>query len=355
MRKRSTEFLDLIAQMRSSLPSEKLKHVQYEALCDVEIGLHVQRRLMPGTPAREAWALFSGYPFAAARGIGVDLASETMLQAARYTLWPLRRPSAWRDALETYQKRDRRLRAFDVPDLERVAVLRALNVAPDRFGVYDTLLRQAPPLRGEPQAIAQPGVNAFPIGRTVATVDLPELPVFAPPRHDVDRLPVGRGEARTFSREELLQTALDMDEVHYMNWVGRLTNIRFFVPGPDGYEPGTTFTVDGLQHLLGIVGAGKSTLRDVIAVHLANQGLRITVIVGDVAEQLKLVQLYNVYTSGAAAPVIGASGKEQHAQRLHRRLAGRGHNSLLAHQDPGFTYLSTSCALNALRACNKIL
>lgn len=71
--------------------------------------------------------------------------------------------------------------------------------------------------------------------------------------------------------------------------------------------------------------------------------------VGDVAEQLKLVELYNTHAPGSAAPVFGATGRQQHAERLHRRTAGRGEPNLLAYLDPGFQYLSTSCALNALR------
>jgi hypothetical protein len=72
--------------------------------------------------------------------------------------------------------------------------------------------------------------------------------------------------------------------------------------------------------------------------------------VGDVAESLKLVELYNTHlTCGRkAAPIIGAFQRELHAQRLHRRLAGRGQHNVLSHADPGFAYLSTSCAINAL-------
>ncbi|MFE2043783.1 hypothetical protein ACFXAZ_23200 [Streptomyces sp. NPDC059477] len=140
-----------------------------------------------------------------------------------------------------------------------------------------------------------------------------------------------------------------MDSVKSQDWAGRLERIRVFVRGASGFERTDVFEVARIQHLLGIVGAGKSTLRDVLAVYLARRGRRVTVVVGDVAEQLKLVELYNTYAPGSAAPVLGAAGREQHAERLHRRLAGRGERNLLAHTDAGFAYLSTSCALNALR------
>ena len=49
-----------------------------------------------------------------------------------------------------------------------------------------------------------------------------------------------------------------------------------------------------------------------------------------------------------AAPIIGSSARERHAQRLHRRIASRDTPNILAHDDPGFRYLSTSCVINNL-------
>jgi pPIWI RE three-gene island domain Z len=328
-----------------------LKKSQLEALCEVEIGLHLQHKLMPGTPAVTAWALFSGYPFARAWGVGVGDERERMLRTARYTLWTLRRRNAWIDALEAYQKLDRVLRGYDVPDLAQPAVRRIVSVVPDRWDHYDKLLHRAPPLAGDILPPAKPGGHRFPVGRTMATLRLPDTPkIDAPISHDVHLLPAGGGRPLTFTWKGLLDTAADMDAKEHQNWVDRLGDIRLFIRADGSFERAEEFSVSRIQHLLGIVGAGKSTLRDVITVHLVNKcRQRVTVVVGDVAEILKLVRLYNTYTEDAAAPILGASGRQQHAQRLHRRLVGRGNYNLLAHDDPGFSYLSTSCVLNALR------
>jgi hypothetical protein len=50
-----------------------------------------------------------------------------------------------------------------------------------------------------------------------------------------------------------------------------------------------------------------------------------------------------------AAPVLGQSTRERNIARLHRRLATVGAPSLLAHDHPGFRYLSSACAVDALR------
>ncbi|MFE7459844.1 hypothetical protein [Streptomyces sp. NPDC057554] len=359
MRSITPPLTDVLRTLRAFL-GESGRGPALEALCQVELGLYLQEKLMPGSPAGSAWVLFSGYGFAEAYGTPLPPDAERTLRIARYSLWTLRRSRTWREALEGYQLFDPRVRGYDVPDTEAPATRRELSVATDRFPVYEQLLRAAPPLAGKRMQVAGQGPHAFPVSRTLAVVDLPPVPHAPLVAHDLGLEPAGGGEPLVFTRRSLERTAAEMDATHARTGEGRprwLERLRAF--DLSAKENGTfhkagkgedfTFTVDGIQHLLGIVGAGKSTLRDIIAVHLAKLGRRTTIVVTDVAEVLKLVQLYNLHTGGAAAPVLGSSGRERHAQRLHRRLAGRGEHRLLAHDDPAFAYLGTSCVLNTLR------
>ncbi|MEU7226766.1 hypothetical protein [Streptomyces chrestomyceticus] len=326
-----------------------VRRAALESLCQVEVGLRLQGKLMPGSPAAHAWTLFSGYPFATAWGAPLPPDGEAMLRAARYSLWTLRRRRAWREALERYQRHARLLRGFDVSDPDRPAVRQEVAVAGRRWSDYDDLLRCAPPLAGELLRVAGTGPHAFPIGHALAVVDLPSVPSVPLIAHDVDMLPTGNGEPLTFSLAELEATAAEMDAVQHCDWVGRLRRLSLSTRTEDGFKRSDSFAVDRIQHLLGIVGAGKSTLRDIITVHLAKRDRRVTVVVDNVAEVFRLVELYNIHADGVAAPVLGAAGRERHAQRLHRRLTGRGEHRILAHDDPAFAYLGTSCPLNTLR------
>ncbi|MFF5564038.1 hypothetical protein ACFY7Z_18335 [Streptomyces sp. NPDC012623] len=350
---------DVLRALQAFLGSSVRKPA-LEGMCQVELGLYLQQRLMPGSPAGSAWVLFSGYGFAEAHGAPLPPDAEKTLRVARYSLWTLRRGRAWREALESYQRFDPRVRGYDVPDIEAPALRREISVASDRFQAYEQLLRAAPPLAGKRPPVAGPGPHAFPVSRSLAVVDLPVVPDTPVVAHDMDLCPAGAGEPLIFTRSGLEHTAAEMDATHARAGTGSpprwLERLRAFELSAKEKEGGTfhkthdfTFTIDKILHLLGIVGAGKSTLRDIIAVHLAKLGKRTTVVVSDVAEVLKLVELYNLYTEGAAAPVLGSSGRERHAQRLHRRLAGRGEHRLLAHDDPAFVYLGTSCALNVRR------
>ncbi|MEU0691789.1 hypothetical protein [Streptomyces uncialis] len=346
----------LQAFLGASVPKPTL-----EALCQVELGLYLQEKLMPGSPAGAAWVLFSGYGFADAYGASLLPDTAQTLRVARYSLWTLRRSRTWREALESYQRFDSRVRGYEVPDPESPATRREISLAGDRFAVYERLLRAAPPLAGKPMSVAGQGPHAFPVSRTMAVVDLPLLPRTPLVAHDMDLEPAGGGEPLVFTRKSLERTAAEMDAAYARTggvrrpcWLERLRAFDLSTKENGTFHKADknedyTFTVDGIQHLLGIVGAGKSTLRDIVAVHLAKLGKRTTIVVTDVAEVLKLVQLYNLYTDGGAAPVLGSSGRERHAQRLHRRLAGRGEHRLLAHDDPAFAYLGTSCVLNVIR------
>jgi hypothetical protein len=347
MRSTARSLNEVVTLLSKAAP--KLKSARLVSLCEIEIGLFLQETFAADAPAADAWILFSGYPFAQAWGI-VEAAQELTLRTARHTLWTWGRRQAWSEALIEYQDLDRQLRGYDVarPD-GPVARRSSLSVAPKRWDAYAQLLNQAPEFAGRPMTFAKAGRHAFPIGRHLASVHLPDSALSSPVGHNLAELPVNGGKPLSFLWDDLLETAAFMDSVKFANWVSRLQPIRLFTRRSGEFQRTDRLEVARIQHLLGIVGAGKSTLRDVLAVHLALRGLRATVVVGDVAELLKLVQFYNTYVPGAAAPVLGTSGRQQHAERLHRRLIGRNEHNVLAHDDPAFGYLSTSCALNALR------
>ncbi|MET8846979.1 hypothetical protein [Amycolatopsis sp. NPDC004625] len=340
----------VLAPVLRDLEEAGLRKEQAALLCDVELGLLLHQRMNPDEAVGGAWVLFCGIPYARGRGLASTEEAMTALRSARFTLWTVRRRTAWHDALAAYQELARKFRAFDVPRPDvRIVRLPTEGIADDRFASYGRLLAAAPPFEGRPATFARRGPHRFQAGRATVRVDLPDtghLP--RPAAHDVDLRPTGNGEPITVVWNDLITTAESMDAVECHHWARRLRSVRLRTKGDSTFRPDGAFTIAGIEHLLGIVGAGKSTLRDVLTVHLARQGRRITVVVGDVAETLALVRLYNVYTGGKAAPVLGASGKERHAQRMHRRLTGRGEANVLAHDDAGFGYLSTSCTVNAL-------
>ena len=180
----------------------------------------------------------------------------------------------------------------------------------------------------------------------------------APPgaEHELGTPLAGGGKPLRVRWDELADTAAWMDaELAARNeppgrWAYRFNRVGLSVRDTErsDFTGSDVLSIDQMLHIVGMVGAGKSTLRDVLAVWAAQHGLRSTLVVSDVAEALHLVALFTSL-GFTAAPVLGASTRERHVQRMHRRLAARGNASLLAHDSPAFDYLSTACPLDALR------
>ncbi len=283
-----------------------------------------------------------------------------MLIAGRHLLWHLRRGRAWERTLETYRGLPDRLRAYEVTALDRPARRREPAVASDRFAVYDAALTALPPLARKALPLAPAGRATFVDRRRPTSVTLPEeLRPDPVPGHAPEAGRPGKGDPLTISRTELIETARWMDATERENevenpghWEDRLTELHIFPRDADGmgFSQEGDLRLDGLLHLAGMVGAGKSTLMTLLAVWGARRtpALRTTLVVGDVAEQLRLTALFRDLGL-TATPVLGLTTRETHVQRLHRRLASREVHNLLDHDDPGFDHLSTVCVVDALR------
>ncbi|MGM9468460.1 signal recognition particle [Streptomyces murinus] len=324
----------------------------------VELGLYLLERLCPGEPAVAAWPLLGGYPFALAQQKTPE--RERMLRVARHLLWPLRRPRTWERALRQYASFPAEVRGYRITDLHAPAVREEVAVLAERWQEYERALSSAPRFYPRRQlAIAQPGKSyRFPQGKLITSVRLPRhLPVAPTYPHALVPPPTA-GQPINTTLAKLRETAEWMDlklgiADPRQSWLRRVQRIELDVldTARSAFGPlGTTDTlsVTGLFHLVGMVGAGKSTLRDVLTVETARQGRRVTIIVGDVAEQLRMVQLF-LQLDLKVAPVLGASTRTRNVERMHRRLSGAGAGSLLAHEAHHFTYLSTACPLDAVR------
>lgn len=340
------------------LPPE-LRETKAPVFCQIELALRLLEAVAPGEAAEGAYTLLGGYPFARARGLAVTKQHEIALTAARHLLWTMRRRRPWTQLLGAYRQFPERLRAYEVPPGEPPRRL-PLAVAAGRMDVYDAALAALPPFAAEKLKLAPPGRSGFIERRRSTSVTVPEdLRYERPPGHDLAEGRPGDGGALTIKRKYLVETARWMDaqerdrEVERPgNWESRLKDLHIAPRDPDGknFTEQQEFKLDGLTHMAGMVGAGKSTLMILAAVWAARRPtpLRTTLVVGDVAEQLRLSALLNEIGI-PAVPVLGASTRENHVQRLHRRLAAQGRANLLDHDDRGFDELSTVCVLDALR------
>ncbi|MBX9386927.1 hypothetical protein ACFPZ0_00675 [Streptomonospora nanhaiensis] len=371
MRDRSTWYRDIAKDLTGQWSREGGQTrigARISLLCRVELGLRLLQHLDPAAPPEGVWPLISGYPFARAAGLVRGEREERMLTAARHLLWTLRRRSAWQQALERYRDIPEHLRGYRLPgDGGPARWVGATTAGRARLETYDAALGTLPPFARRELPLAPPGESRFLQRRRWTSVHLPEELAFAPaPGHDLTaphsadpgRLNVPLAElAETAEWLEKAEAAADPVGAHG-DWVRRLTNLHvdWRTANGRGFTETNTLRLDGLLHMVGMVGAGKTTLMVLLAAWAARRGLRTTLVVGDVAEQLRLTELlrgafitFHPDQPPVAAPIIGGSMRERHVQRLHRRRAARGGHSLLTHDDPAFDHLSTVCVVDALR------
>ncbi|WP_328671971.1 hypothetical protein [Streptomyces sp. NBC_00328] len=359
MRDRSSWYKPVVAAL-GPWPEEHAR-TRPALLCQVELALRLLETVAPGHAADGAWTLLGGYGlrFARAAKLSIGAAEETALSTARHLLWPMRRGRMWRQSLDAYLELPERLRAYRVTADGEPAHRVPLKVAANRLAVYDDALANLPGFATKELPQADAGEHRFMDRRhrrTSVTVpaDLVQDPF---PGHPLGAERPATAGPLDVPLDELADVARWMDAAERRlglkagNWAERLDHLDLDTRTPDGtaFEEADALPLAGLTHLVGMVGAGKSTLMTLLAVWAHQNNLRITLVVGDVAEQLTLTELFR--TLGLKAAVVqGGTTRPQHAQRLHRRLASRGEHSLLSHTGSVFTHLSTACPLDALRA-----
>lgn len=351
MREIRTWARPLINQLRNHWPAES--SMQPYECCTIELGLYAMQRLAPALPPHALWVLLVGYPFPDMTPATVH--DQRALHVLRLLLPFFRAPFPWRRALERYRFLPDHLRGYDVDADLSACHERLPTIASDRQRIYADALSESPPYCLDPRLPAQAGRVMYRDEAFWRDVQLTEDIILPPPLAHPLSAPRQR-EPITVTWNELIATAQWMDKellTRYHrteHWEQRITRVRLdLVNQSDGtLKPATALTLDGVVHLIGMVSSGKSTLMDVLAVWMARAGRRTTIIVGDVISVLERADRF-ARLGLQVAPILGASNRVQHLQRLHRVLAAAQPDALLTHDHDGFRWLSTACPLDGLR------
>ncbi|MFC7328723.1 signal recognition particle [Marinactinospora rubrisoli] len=354
---------DLLAELRRKWPTRMAGAPDPVLVTDVELGLTLMAALSPELTVADGWTVFGGYPFAQAKGLlhegQPDYAVKmALLRVARHYLWPMHRRRTWLHAIRRYEQLPSELRGYAITGDQRPPERLDPSIASGRWRVYAALLKAAPPYLDRSLPRARKGRYAYRADGEWHQItfpdDVPDVPM---PAFDL-------AERRGRTRRPLVVPVDELQAIAHEvaanpevrdghHWRTRLGRVALDVLDKESGEfrrDQQEFRIDELLHLIGIPGIGKSTLRDIITTWaVRRKKLRVTLVVGDVADVLDLVRLFNGLGM-RAAPVLGTTTRDMHVGRLHRRLAAKGYPDLLAHDDHGFDYLSTACAVDALRA-----
>lgn len=227
---------------------------------------------------------------------------------------------------------------------------------------HGAVIREAQEILQTPHEYAAHGLTLAPSGDMVARlrpysapldvpVRLTGLTLPPPARHDLTRRP---SPDLTVTLDSLRATARRLDALDENapwtaeDWLDRLENvIHLQRTTPSGLETTETLDLHGLRHLIGLPGAGKTTLISLLCAHLAEQGKRVAVFFTSIETAREYLDRLRRYGTSTAM-LVGRSETthRRHGERLAELIATQG-NGGFGHTLPGADLFAQTCPLPA--------
>ena len=353
---------ELASQLRDHWPQSGASLTAQEC-ADFELGLYLLEDLALGEVASTLWVLLSGYNFPISVVRHWTDKQRQMLGNACHLLPSFHGPTLCNQTIDHYRLLPESVRGYTIAD-DGAFACKPVSVCPERFDTYAATLTHAIPHRQKKIKWAGAGEYEFLNRDRRISVRIPEELAFMPPATHAF---AGKTVKKPVSIKwiELEKAAHQMDateidkaipESRRGHWEKRLHRVKLELWDVQAtrLKSTDTLTIDGLFHLIGMVSSGKSTLMDVLAFWAANNGLHVTIVVGDVISVLNRAQQFKKLGM-SVAPLLGAYNRGRHIERLHNVLASEEPAQRLVAEHEGFRWLSTACPLDALRTREKPL
>lgn len=286
----------------------------------IEAVLHLLSLAAPDADPAKAYLLFTQYQL-----IGTTQCSdiEHTLQQARFKLGYYRSQKYWQDDLREYRKkRYDAVRAFSIQQVdEKRSFSKAIGPYPYpyeerakewvRFWLERVEDLKAP-------TYAESGTYRYMYSLESGDSETVRVKLNCAGVDTAWSMPVEKNcrPPITISIKELLSTAEKMAEICPGDPCFTIlkTNILKEVNGST-VQPCSELTIREVVNMVGMVGAGKSTLIKVLSFWFHQHGLRMTVVVDTVAETLSL-QKYLSSLGVAASPLIGRSERMKYINQV---------------------------------------
>lgn len=340
-----------------------LEVAEKRLLFRVELGLFLLEVLELGDePIDGLWAVLSGLTFPRLAHITTE--QRRSIAIARILL-PFSSRSSWEQALRQYTQLPNAVKIYavsnEIPFEEQIldACRQAGRPERARQEVYWRTLITIPQPGRANRNYAHPGAAEIMVytdkGRFPVTVNLPQSLIEDLPPTPL-RTAKGDRAPLHISYEALQRTAAEMDKrLHARGslpaWENRLKQTIYYhtldneiICADANTHP---IKLDGTGHIVGMVGAGKSTLMKLIAayVSLFQPGRTIVLVVGDTMTVLDIVDELNGILAQSderpvALPLIGRTTRHDHLRRLWSRERAEEHGAL--------RWLNTACPLMGL-------
>lgn len=306
----------------------ELEGKELERFFEVEYCLRLHEQLIPQYSCYELWALLTGYQLP---GINDTPVARQKCSIARHRVRYLRTATSWKQWLAWYTNQPERLRLYDVDlELGRSERRAYVPLMPERLEIYDSAIASPAAHRQRSEAEAPPGTYLITVrGETTSIRISAGLLEKADDRLSEQPMQPHERKPITVSLSDLKRVAAILDQKDPSgNWLGRAQRLNLRSVGQDHLTPNASeFTIESVFHLVGMVGAGKTTLIQLLVYHLAvERGLHVTLMLNTVVESIEMAAHFR-RLGVPAAPALGTNRGE------HRLKYGRAHAARLMPQD----------------------
>lgn len=341
----------------------------WRILFQVELGLFLMEHLdLRDEPIIALWIVLSGLPLENRRLPAYGSDDYVPLATVR-ALLPFAGRFAWENALRDYAKLPTDARMYDISiehddalDKQLVAAARSLRHFQHRLDTYKQTLYTPPPDKVLHREYAEAGIYSFDaytrgdgtlINRSRVHLMLTENTIERAQYADYSVFSSNRGQhsSTIIPFVELRTTAKKLDEIlaarqQNPEWLDRFTKYIHYRKIEDQRLVKTPeLVIDGINHSVGMVGAGKSTLMKLIAARavLFRTNRRVTLVVGTTMDALALADelnglLASDFSTPVAVPILGHTTRDEHLRNFY--------NSSINHDTHwGQRWLSTICPL----------
>lgn len=314
--------------------------ISFNTLVRVEIGLRLLEILgLENEPIPTVWALNQGLEVPALTKLHLSPVQRRWLANFRAVIHRsgLR---DWQDDFATYAQYAENLRVYALPAdeirFEKNSLART-GRQPQRIGIYDEVFSAVLPFDKEKRNFAHAGKYAFSFSREYkGEFILSEQVIAEAQKNPLPAFEKRRGRIiMKYSFAKLREIARELDALEQTVGIKRLGKwqermeqmVRFRARQPDGQLSAANvvpLAIDGMTHIAGMVGSGKSTIATLIAYDLAShyKNRRVTLVVADVAEVMRLTDYFNTLLAAeqpVAAPLLGPTMREAHLVHVFRQ------------------------------------
>jgi hypothetical protein len=299
---------ELTNDLNKQLQDFGLEMDKAEQLIEVEILIMGAKMLDPDINVEEVWSILIGYN----EPIVPYYIDKKLLMRLRLYFPQYRQESNWLNTLETYLTIHKKYRQYSMDD-KNIIMENHPRVAVERRQVYEKILKRPLQRKLKEQLFATKGNFHY-----TRTVDA-ETYFYKGELREFTKNPAKLPPHRTKSKAtfdlgmDWSKIAYEMDQKSNNNYVDRIKRLTL---KPINVNSPQTFTFDGVQHVVGGLGSGKSTWMVLQTYYqVTNNKVKVGFIENSVSQVLERVEELRALGLHAV-PIIGKGSRKTHEDRF---------------------------------------